>query len=146
MSLNLNVQLSGVDTSMPRLASGNYPLRIVKHEVVESKKVAGNNNLLMHFETTQPAESTRGDVIQPGYKLRRYYPLQQSETEGAPAFERDLAVLIDAAYGTDASNRPNLSDETVLGMYGKEVLGSVKVEKDEAYGESNSIGFLKHIA
>jgi len=143
--LNLNVQLADVDTSMPRLASGDQAIRIDSLEVVESKKTPGNFNLMTIFSTTEPAASTRGDVINPGYKLRRYYPLQQSETEGAPDFKRDLAVLIDAAMGTNQSDRPELNDETARLLIGRVVSARIKVSEDEVYGESNDIGMLKYI-
>lgn len=144
--LNLNVQLGGVDTSLPKLASGNYPLRLAGVEQVESKKAAGNYNLKATFETTQPGESTKGDIINPGFKVFKYYPLQQSETEGAPDFRRDLCVLVDACLGTDKSNRPDLTGELLTSLIGREVLATVKVENDPQYGETNSIGFLKHIS
>lgn len=146
MSLNLNIALGGVDTSMPRLVSGNYEVVIDDFEVVDSKKDASKKNLLVKFKTTSDGESTQGGVVRAGYQLRKYYPLQQSENENAPDFRRDLAVLIDAGYGTDETNRPDLSEDTIIGLRGKRVLMSVKVSKDDAYGETNEVGMLKHIA
>lgn len=143
--LNLNIGLGDVDTSMPRLASGKHLMGIKKAEVGPNKAGTGHN-LLVSFATKEPAESTAGDVLNPGFQVRKYYPLQQSDKENAPDFRRDIAVLIDAAYNVDdANNRPTLSQETIAGLVGREVVVTVKVTQSDEYGEQNEVGMISAV-
>lgn len=139
--LNLNIDVASVDTSMPRLAPGPVAAVIDKAEVLENKQQTGHN-LLVIFKTTEPVESTQGGVINPGYQLRKYYPLQQSANENAPDFKRDLAVLYKAAFG---DNPPALTEESILQLIGQQVELVTKVTTDPEYGEQNEIRSIKRI-
>ncbi len=138
--LQLDIPTQEVDTAMPRLIDGDYPCRVDKQEIVPSKQGEGKHNLLVIFKTTVPAESQKGDSVNAGYPVRKYYPLQQSENPDAPDFRRDLCLLLDAAYNVeDPANRPNITNDTLAGLMGKEVLVKVKLVDDEEYGWSNEV-------
>ena len=143
--LDLNIALDDVDTSMPRLESGSYHLGIKDAKIETSKQGQGKRNLHVTFVTKQEANSTAGDALKPGFQVHRYYPLQQSDKENAPDFRRDISILIDAAYKTEASTRPALNRETIAGMVGRDLVASIKVKDDEQYGQVNEVGMLKAI-
>jgi len=145
LTLDLNIELKDVDTSMPRLESNTYLLGIKEVKIEPSKQGEGKRNLLVVFATKEEANSTAGGTISPGFQLRKYYPLQQSPKENAPDFRRDISILIDAAFAVTAESRPDLTSDTLSGLVGREVVASVKVKQDDTYGEVNEIGMLKAV-
>lgn len=139
MILDANIDLAGVDTSMPRLEKGKYAAIIEDVSVEPSKKNPANQNLLVKFKTTEDGVSTRGEKINAGYPLRRYLPLQQSDNPNAQDFRKALAQLVDAAFGTSQADRPALNSETLQSLKGKELELTVSIQEDEQYGESNDV-------
>ena len=136
--LNLNIDLSNVDTTMPVLSSGLYNLTIKNFEVAENKKKTGQN-LVATFATTTQETSVqameKGEMgdLKPGFTIRKWYPLQQSDNPDAPDFTRDLAILQEAALGV----KKNLDLNELLD---KLVAAKVKVSDSEEYGLGNDIG------
>ena len=141
--LNLNINLAGVDTSRPVVADGtDTPMTVVEVSVDENRAKTGHN-LVVVFATTQPVQSTKGKTINPGYRLTKYYPLQASPKQvesgmgDRPAI--DLAMLVDALFGTDMTNRPNLDAEVIRQMTGKTARVILKIRESEEFGEQNEI-------
>lgn len=143
--LDLNINLSEVDTSMPRLALGDYILRVKEAKVAESSNTPGNNNLVVVFETTEEATGLNGETISPGFQLTNWYPLQQSEKENAPDYRKNIAILLDAVFKVkDPEDRPALTNDLLPQFIGEEVVAKVKLRgsEDDQYGIQNQIGRL----
>lgn len=132
--LNLNVNLEDVSTAFPRLASGKYPFAVESVEVAESSSTPGNHNLLVIFSLLEPQESHTGDILNPGYQVRKYYPLQQSKNPDAPDFRRDIKLLLEAC-GIEG----NLTNDVIPELFGKEVEVTVKLTNNEQYGDQNEV-------
>jgi hypothetical protein len=135
--LDLNIDLTDVSTTMPVLSSGLYNMVISDMEVQENKKKTGNN-LVVTFKTTtaetsvQAMEKGEADDLKPGYPVKKWYPLQQSDNENAPDFRRDLAALQEAAVGSKG-----LFDMDQI--RGKAVAVKIGVSDSEQYGLSNDV-------
>jgi hypothetical protein len=135
---NLNIDTNDVDTSMPCILDKKVGATITEATIEQNKR--GNGfNLVVKFSTSTVAEGSAGP-INPGYPLRKYYPLQQSENPKAPDFRRDIALLIDAVFQPESpASRPPLNTETVNDMIGKEVILKLKIEESDEYGAQNSV-------
>lgn len=123
--LDINVDLSNVDTTRPCLAAGAHLCRIGDAKVEQNKAQTGYN-LVVPFQTIDSATSVKGDEIAAGHRITKWYPLQQSDNPKAPPFEVDIARLSDAALGTEQGSRPNLR-ELVSSISGREVIVKTKV-------------------
>lgn len=137
--LDLNIDLDGVKTGMPRLQAGDYLCAVKTAEILANKAGTGHN-LLVVFKTLEEAVSQDGDSLGAGMEVRKYYPLQQSANENAPDFRRDLAVLYDAAFKIeDENDRPPINKETIASLVQEEVLVKVSFEHDDQYGAQNTV-------
>jgi len=146
IALDCNIELAGVDTSMPRLETGDHAM-VIKSVEVKPNKAETGKNLVVTFATTGNAISTKGEPVNPGFPVTRYFALQQSDNPKAPNYLRDICKLIDAALGTTQENRPNLNGETLASLVGKEVLCKIKVRAaDGDFDESNDIADIKPLA
>lgn len=144
--LDLNIDLNGVDTSAPCLVAGEYAFHIGDIKVEPKKDEPTKRNLVVKFVLAQPANSSAGHSISPGFPISKYYPLQQSENPKAPDFKRDLSILLDAVFATNESTRPKLNGETLAEMLGRTVVAVVSVTNSEAYGAQNNIVRIKPTA
>ena len=145
--LNLNVDLSKTDTSMPRLRQGNYACRIEEATIVPKKDDPSKHNLLVIFATIEEGVDQIGNKLEAGVQLRNYYPLQQSDNENAPDFLRGIAALFDAAFKcASPEDRPPLTNETIAALASQEVICSVKLEDDAQYGLSNRVNFVRALS
>lgn len=145
MKLDLNIELKGIDTSMPRLEAGEY-LCSIKEVKMEENKAKTGHNMVVQFATMEDAQSTTGDTLAPGWTLSKYYPLQQSENEKAPDFRRDICRLVDAAFKIeDDSDRPDLNEETLLQLVGQEVVVKVALRESDEYGIQNEIKSIRAV-
>lgn len=144
MPLDLNVDMSDVSTAMPLIPNGTVALLGIKSFEVSPNKAGTGKNLMVQFFLEEPTTSTMGDTINRGFPLRKYYPLQQSDKEGAPDFRRDVKLLLMAVFNTDEDNCPNLTSETLSQLPGQQVVGTIKIDKGtpEYPNDSNSISKL----
>jgi hypothetical protein len=141
--LGLGLDLSDVDTSRPILPEGIMVLEIGKVGREASKKVAGNFNLVVEFKTTSDSPDVTGEKVLPaGWKLTKYYPLQQSSNDKAPDYKADLARLQDAVEGTEQGNRPPFSP---FNYTGRLVMGKIKISTTDEYGTQNEIAKLEKV-
>jgi hypothetical protein len=140
-ALGLNLDLNNVDTSSPVLEANSYIAEIAEVKVVENKAKTGNN-LVITFKTCSSATSVSGraegkqDDVKPGWTLRQFMPLQQSENPDAPDFRKQLATLQDAVEGTSKESRTPFNPYSYIG---KQVMLRVTVKDDEQYGLTNEI-------
>lgn len=140
--LALNVSLDDVDTGRPVVAPGVYAMKIGNVEVVDNKAGTGRN-LIVDFELIQPAQSTKDAVINPGFRIRNYYPLQPSEKNPeSDLWKQQLARLQDAVMGTSIGNRGAFNP---YDFREKQVLVDVSVETSDEYGDQNRVKRLMRL-
>lgn len=148
--LDFSIDTEDVSTKMPLLPKSEYLLSVKEAQAVQGKDfnpAEPKYNLMVIFTLAEPATSTTGDTVNPGYQLRRYYPLQQSPKEGAPDFRRDIVALIDAAFKIkEPSDRPKITPDTFHRMIGQQVIGVVKITESEQYGEQNELSSVKALS
>lgn len=152
--LSFNFDLSTVDLSRQLLSGGSYLMRIAESKVEESKKVPGNYNYVVTFETVTGAVSHKNqqagddtEDIGAGYKITKYYPLQQSDNPKAPDFKQDITRLWLAVYNVKSPADAPAFD-TEADIVGKELSVTVRVAKaapDSQYGDSNEIQKIQAI-
>jgi hypothetical protein len=93
--------LSNIDTEFPVLAAGDVMCEVAKIEVAANSKQTGNN-LVIQLKTLEPAESTKGEVVNPGYPITQWISLVQTEKYDP---RNNLATFQDAVLGTTQGNR-----------------------------------------
>ena len=140
--LGLGLDLSGVDTSRPCLAEGMHVLAIEKVELADNKRQDGKNLVVTFATVNESADITGEKTIGAGWKVTKYYPMQQSDNAKAPDYKADLARLQDAVEGTEQGNRPQFNPFNYIG---KLVISHLKVTKDEVYGDGDEIKKLEYI-
>ena len=146
--LGLNIDLAGVDTSMPVLVEGSYILTVDSIAVVENKDKTGNN-LLVIFKTAAPATSLKGqasgkaDDIAAGFPLRQYMPLQNNpDKPDARDYRESLATFQDAVTGTNKDTRGKFMPSSYINQM---VMARIKVKDDPDYGMQNNIARLSTV-
>lgn len=132
---DFDLDTTSVDTRPDRLESGTYDCIVKDAKVEESKKTPGNYNLHVEFATLDEANSQKGTVLNAGFPIHSYLPLQQSENDKAPDFKVALTKLFEAAFG----ERVRINADSITGLIGKTVKVKGKLKKDEEYGESFNI-------
>lgn len=144
--LGLNVDLREIDTNRPVIKDGKYLFTIKELSKVEKKDDSSKHNLKIVLALAQAATTPDGDTIMPGYTLRRYLPLQQSETEGASDFRRDLVLFLCAAFNIDPKDKTSIpSQYPPLEMFiNRQLQATVKV-KDDDTGKSNDVGYFDRV-
>jgi len=138
--LDLNIDLTNVDTSYPAAAIGEHHMRVTKVDRSEWAKSPGNYSLVVSFTNVEPLMATSGREIAPNGFIANYrLALQQSDNERAPDFKLDLAKLVESAYG----EKRVLNSENMMGLVGKEMLVVFKAARDTTYGETEIKGVKK---
>ncbi len=146
--LNINIQLEGVDTTLPLLPEQDYPLNVAESAINTNKKGTGNNWALK-FVTTQPATAVDGRDVKVGFPLFMQIALQPAEDAKDPeGFKRQLGQAVDALFATTKDNRPALTHALIQSAVGKQVIATVKNEEyPQGSGNmSSKIGRLKKAA
>lgn len=138
MALNLNIDIKDTDTSFPVLKAGMHEM-IIKETNIAPNKAGNGNNLLVVFATTEESESLSGDTLKPGFTVRKYYPLQDSEKDNS-MWKRNLATLIDAALKIkNPSDRPLITEEVIASLRGESVKVTTKIEHSAEYGPQANV-------
>lgn len=150
----LNLKLQDVDTSMPILMEGKYPVRITKTELVESQKNAGSFNLKVTYELVEDAVGTKGEQIKAGFQLTRYYPIPPyANGEHDESFMKTLTMFQLAACGLEnkpenVKQLPDFDQVFVANLPGKMVMASIRTSKakeGDEYGPKSEIGSVTAI-
>lgn len=145
--LGLNIDLRSVDTSRPVLKAGEYIFEIDEMSVVAKKDDETKRNLMAVLKlVTEGAQGVDDKPINPGYQLRKYMPLQQSDKDNAPDFKRDITLFTCHAFGIDADqknahNRP--SSIPPLNEFHGRRLKLILTVKDDDTGKTNEIKAIK---
>lgn len=142
--IDLDVDLQGIDTTIPVIKKGVYDFDISAMTKEENKDKNGFN-LVVVFKTTDATESITEKEIAPGFPMKKWYPLQK-KPGGSDKFDYrvGLAQLIDAALGTTMENRPKFSSGLIIG---KRVRASLAVVENKEAGDGsfqNEIKRLNH--
>ena len=128
--LNLNIDLSEVDSSNPSLGIGEHPMMIVKVEIKPWKSDPSKHSAVVSLKTIDEALDTNGNPIPPGMFM--FYRLSLQQQEGAFDFRKDLVRFTEAVFGEKRS----FNQETLNESIGKTVTAVVKPAKDTTYGET----------
>lgn len=140
--IDLDIDLSQVDTSIPVLNKGIYDLKISGITREENKDKTGYN-LKVKFTTTEPATSTNDKEIAPGFPMFKYYPLQKKQG-GSDKFDFriGLASLIDACLGCMMENRPKFNSGELINKTVRANIAVVENKDDGTF--QNEIKRLSH--
>lgn len=111
MSL-LDTDVSSIDTSYPRIVAGLYELSISAAEKIRNKAETGDN-LKVEFKTTQPATSTTGEPVPPGFTMSRYIGLTVTEKYSEDMIGKTIASLM-KCFGVTGSPRTIIDTPAVL--------------------------------
>jgi hypothetical protein len=143
--LSFEIDMTETSTDMPRFPKGEY-LFAIKEAKIEPNKAQTGHNLLVIFASREATKSHTGDPISPGYTVRKYYPLQQSDNENAPDFKRDIAILLDAAFGVkNPADRPKLNTETISALVQRPVVLALSLKDSDDFGLQNEIRSVKPV-
>ena len=132
--LDLNIDLSGVDTTYPSLNAGTVPMMIVDSKVEPWKSDPSSRSWVLTLETTDRALSASGADLNPGFKQTFRLNLQPGKSKDGEEIDhlRPLTLGIEAIFG----ERRSLNSETISAAVGRAVLAVVKNRKnpDDGFG------------
>lgn len=104
--LELDVDLSQVDTSFPVLVAGLKDLT-VKAFTKEENKAKNGFNLVVELATTTADKTVTDADVPAGFVLKKWYPLQDKPGTTKPGnWKINLAAFQDACLGTTQGTRP----------------------------------------
>lgn len=127
--LNINIAVGNIDTTLPVLPEQDLILQVAESTVAPNKDQTGRNWVLK-FATTTPLTATDGRPVAPNYPIFQQIALQaKADSTDPEAFKRQIAQTIDALFGTDKTNRPDLSMTVIQDAVGKQVNAHVKPEE-----------------
>ena len=132
--LNLNINLSDVDSSNPSLGVGEHPMIIVKTEIKPWKTDPSKHSCVVSLKTIDEANDTNGNTIPPGMFM--FYRMSLQQQEGAFDFRKDLVRFTEAVFG----EKRNFDAAMLQEALGKTVTAVVKPSKDTTYGETEIKG------
>lgn len=132
----MDVNVSDIDTSFPRLAANVYTLKIDTAEIVDNKAGTGKN-LKVSLSTTESATSTQGETLSPGVKLINNLSLTSTEKYSPTSIAKAVASLMQSA-GLNGTPKSLIADPSKL--VGLLVTAKVGIQKEtDEYSESNTI-------
>jgi hypothetical protein len=143
--LNISVNLSDVTTTIPLIVDGT--MARVRLKNISQTEREGNPVIKWEFTLSEPAPTTDGLQVQPGF------PLFVSFNISHEFLVQKMARFMDAFLGTgDANNkkgkppRPQLNAETVTRMLGAEAVARISVQKSKKSDyEGNDIATMTHV-
>jgi hypothetical protein len=140
--LNISVELTGVETTLPLLRENDYRFQIVESTIDPNKNQDGLNwNLKLGL--AEPAEATDGRVVSVNFPVFMTLALQaKADSKDPEAFKRSLGEAIDAIFQTDKTNRPAFNRQTATEAVGKTVKAHIYIDNYNDR-ESNKVKRLK---
>lgn len=143
--LQINIPAAGVDTTRPLIPEADYVLQITDYVLSHNEKT-GVNTLDFLLVTTTPIEGVDGRPIPPNSRVFLDWPFdlaERAETKYPGAWRDKVINAIDAILGTDISNRPDITKDTLDLCKGKMVIGHVKIDVDKEGVSRNKVTKLK---
>ena len=92
----LTEDLSGVDTSLPMIVEGIYDLKVFAIKQEPSKDGA-KENIAIVLHTTEVANTTTRDTVQPGFPVFHNISLTPTEKYSVEQIKRKTAEFVQAA-------------------------------------------------
>lgn len=138
----LSTDLTSIDLSRPVLKAAQGRLKVAKIEAKDTK--SGGRKLSIRLTTEDNQESTKGDVVNPGFGLFYDITLTSPGAKAGFAGMRDekLAKFRHAATGSQAGSFGDPSQ-----YEGAILLGTWKViERNDGTGEMNEVVKLVHLS
>jgi hypothetical protein len=143
--LNISVNLSDVTTTVPLIVDGTMVKVRLKN--ISQTEREGNPVIKWEFTLSEPAPTTDGLQVQPGFPLFVNFNISHE------FLVQKMARFMDAFLGTgDANNkkgkppRPQLNAETVTRMLGTEAIARISVQKSKKSDyEGNDIATMTHL-
>jgi hypothetical protein len=143
--LNISVNLSDVTTTVPLIVDGT--MARVRLKNISQTERDGNPILKWEFTLSEPAPTTDGLQLQPGFPLFVNFDISHE------FLLQKMARFMDAFLGTgDAGNkkgkppRPQLNAETVTRMLGAEAVAKIIVSKSKKSDYvGNDIATMTHL-
>lgn len=134
--LSINIPTTGVDTSFPLMAEGDYEFQIVESAPKPNKRQDGYNwNLKLASVAAIPGVDGRD--LAPNANVFHTIALQPAPDATDPqGFRRGIADATDAIFGTTKDNRPDFNKELWEAAVGKRVIAHVVI--DEYQGNKNN--------
>lgn len=143
--LKINVQIGGIDSSVPLLPEGDYQVQVVESTVEPNKDKTGLN-WNMKLGLAGAATAIDGRPVNPNFPFFMVLALQAREDSKDPeAFKRSLCDAVDAIFGTDKTNRPDITLPTIQSAVGKLVMAQVILDEYQGV-KNNKVRRLKKIA
>lgn len=138
----LDIQLTGIDYERALIPEGMIKLQVVS-AVAEPNKNKDNTNIHITSTLVNPVPTTKeGVVAQPGERnfqtWDNVYATPKQQEKGIDPLA-SICQIFDALLGTDDSNRPNLSQDTLNQLAGKQFMGLVRHEDDPQYGKQDRL-------
>lgn len=140
--LNISLDLTNVETTLPILPDGDYRFQIAESAIVPNKDATGYNWKLK-LGLADPATAVDGRPVAPNFPVFHTMALQAREdSNDKEAFKRSIGEAIDAIYGTDKSNRPNFNAQLVQDVVGKTVKATIAIDTYQG-NQNNKVRRLK---
>lgn len=126
--LNIEVQLEGVETTLPLLKDGDYRVQVKESSIDPNKDQTGLNwNLTLGI--VDPVEAEDGRQVNPGFPLFMTLALQaRPDSKDPEAFKRSIGETVDALFGTSKSDRPAFNRALATEAVGKTALATVYID------------------
>jgi len=138
----LDIELKGKDFTPALIPEGSHPLQLVAAEL-RPNKAGTNMNLYLKSTVVNPTPTTvEGVVAEPGERNFEtwdgVYTTEAMAAKGMDALD-GICSIIDAVLGTSADDRPNLNEETINQMVGRQFVGLVKHQNDPQFGTQDRL-------
>lgn len=142
--LNVSVETTGVDTTVPLLPEADYLVKIIESTLDVNKAQTGFNwNLKLGLVTGTTAVD--GRQVQPDFPLFFLGACQPGpESKDKEAFKRQLAAAQDAILGSDMSSRPRFDINFVKSVVGRQVVAHA-VQEEYQGQMKNKVSYLKPV-
>lgn len=143
--LSVNIQLDGVETTIPLLPEGQYLLQCTESKI-EPNKDQNGLNWNLKLELAQQVEALDGRSVSPGFPLYSTCALQARPDSSDPeAFKRSIAETIDALFGTSKEDRPRFGMDLANAAVGRTCLGQTYIDEwpEGSGNKKNKIRRLK---
>lgn len=132
----MDIDVSDVDTSFPRLAANVYTLEVSKSEVVDNKAGTGKN-LKVQLKTVEPSISTEGEPLPAGTFITTNISLTPTERYSQASVNKAVTLLMQSAGLT---GKISIVRDNPAILEGKQVTAKVGIQKEtDEYPESNKI-------
>lgn len=138
----LEIKLQGRDFERALLPEGQLVLQVVGAEAAPNK-AQDNTNVHITSTLVTPSPTTKeGVVAQPGDRQFQtwdgVFQTPKQEEKGVDPLE-SLSQIVDAIFGTNKDNRPDLNQDTLNAMVGKQFLGVIKHEDNPQFGKQDRL-------